>query len=89
MINNAFACNSQPIPLLKTMKIMDLVQIWPDFALRELIIMTWHPKDPRQQSSKVEKSKVLGLSYPKHQKLLKNSFWAGSYVDFRNHFFLA
>ena len=74
MINNAFSSNLQPIPLLKTMKIMDLVQIWSDFALRELIIMTWHPKDPRQQSSKVEKSKVLGLSYPKHQKLLKNSF---------------
>ena len=31
------------------------------------------PKDPRQQSSKVEKSKVLGLSFLKHQKLLKNS----------------
>ena len=38
-----------------------------------LIILTWSLKDPRQQSSKVEKSNVLGLSFPKHKTLLKNS----------------
>ena len=44
-------------------------------------------KDPRQQSTKVEKSKIQYLSFTKHQKLSKNSSWVKSYVENNFPFF--
>ena len=39
------------------------------------------PKDPRQQSTKVEKSKIQYLSFTKHKTLSQNSSWVKRYVE--------
>ena len=54
------------------------------FLLSELGFDMTIWKDPRQQSTKVEKSKIQCFSFTKNQKLLKKSVWAKSYQ--RNHF---
>ena len=58
MLRKTFGCDFKSIDAREIVKIHEISRIWTDFYLRDEAHRGFDQEDPRQQSTKVEKSKV-------------------------------